>query len=569
MLINPFLLQAIEVITRAFLNSAYISTRDTTGVTSAVGQQLSTSGLETSGTDYAVFWQGTGDNSSTNNSDFLAELTDGTIRQNFNMEPQDATDAMSVGGMYPYTGVAARTWTLNYASDNNTAGIAGRSMSVLQLESGDLWSHTSGDVTGSAGNGAVVCSVTITTPGTYFIIASCVHSPGGNVAVFDGSTLYGELGVGNNSDGATNSPYWHVTRLTLTNETISIRALGTGTTVRQGSLLVMPASGFDKTYYAEQITTSATSAGSMTNALSNTFSISAPQNYHLLLASALINDSAVNNSVFNELFNETRGIRYNITQFREGNNAVEWYPTMIARVVQFSDNNPTISWRHYSEAGNTSTMKEMSIAILDLGIQGPPLLYLGTDTIINSTTLTLGQASTGDVVIAVSHSTSVSGLNIPTGYTSISNGTVGTLHYQISYKVMGSPADTEVAGLSSGNANIKHMALVFTGIDTGTPLDTTSVITSSTQNSNLVDPGSITTSNPSILVVIGILDDDNVAAAVIPPSGFSPAGTVEATGTIMAAYQIQTTAGTTDPDAFEVAPGSDQWVAATIALRRA
>ena len=569
MLINPFLLQAIEVITRTFASAGYVATRQT-AASNALGlfvgaQQLST--VESGSFDYAILWQGTGDQSTTN-ADFLVTLFETSARQELNIEPQDVTDALSVGGVYPYSGLTAKTFSVSFVSESGTAGLAGVSLNHLRLESGDLWDFNSGSTTGSAGNGAAAVSVTITTPGDYVIVASGSVDAGGNAAVFDGTTLYGELGVAMNQDSTTFSPYWHVVKLTLTNQTISLRALGTGTTLKQSSILALRVDGFDKSYYASQTTTATTTSSTSVSAFNQTFNISSPQNYHLILASALLNNNATNSSVAAALTNTTRGIRYNITHFREGNNSAEWYPTVVARIVQFADNNPNLSWEFYSESNNTASIKDMSIAIFDLGEQGPPIIFIGTETVINNSSIVLPDSSTNDVVIAISHSTSVSGLNIPTGYTTISNGTVGTLHYQISYKVMGATPDTTVEGFSTGNANIKHMAMVYRGIDATTTFDATPVITSSTQN-GIPAPGNITITNPSVIVLIGILDDDNVVADYTPPNEYTSAGAVESSGTIMAAYRLRDTSGTEQPNEFGIGAASDQWVAATIALRRA
>ena len=83
-----------------------------------------------------------------------------------------------------------------------------------------------------------------------------------------------------------------------------------------------------------------------------------------------------------------------------------------------------------------------------------------------------------------------------------------------------------------------------------------------------------TQSNGDVILSIGFLDNDAVAASILPPIGYTliRAAQYQAppdAGTVMAAFTIQNTSGFTDPGPFRTSGGGhDLWVATTIALKR-
>ena len=555
-LINPFILTPIVEVIRNFFTNGYNSGRLSTTSTAYIAAQTLTT-TEISGTDYVAFWQSTVDNNSVT-LDSRTQLFETSVRQSNAIESQDATDALSVGGAFPYAGGTDKTFQIQYSSEGtNLMGIAGRALNVLALDPSDKWAHNAGTTNATAN----AVSVTITEPGDYFVIGTGVVGAGDSAAIFDGSTLYGAIGVSMNQDATTVSAFWHIEKLTLTNETLSVRCtLGF---VRQASIIALRADKFKNTYWAGFAGTQVTTTSStFVTGQTNTFTIENPANYHLVLGSGYIQSSATNSSAGAKLINTSRNINYNVSHFRENNAATEWYPTVVTRLTSFVDPTPTLEWQFYSESNNTARLRNTAIAIFDLGIAAPPSYFIASTSIVNSTTLDISdQTEEGDIVVVASHSTNTAP-NTPTGFTNIENSNQNTVFHQSSYKVMGVTPDTVVSGLTA-NANMKHIAMVFRYVDIANVLDVAVVTTTNT--SLTPDPGSITSTNRSIILAIGYLDDDAVTVDVTAPVGFTLCGVEQASGTIMAAYKIQAAAGTEDPSAFT--GGTDAWVAHTIALR--
>ena len=156
--------------------------------------------------------------------------------------------------------------------------------------------------------------------------------------------------------------------------------------------------------------------------------------------------------------------------------------------------------------------------------------------------------------------------NIPTGYTQIARGSLNTVGYQASYKIMGDPVDTQVTGLSNGET-IPHIFLAFRGVHTSTVLDVTPTQSAGTTGTPNPPAISTVTAN-SAIVILGYLDDDRVANTCNPPAGYEFGGACASNGkgfTTMAGYLLDVPIGTEDPGAFT--GGTDAWYAITIALR--
>lgn len=111
------------------------------------------------------------------------------------------------------------------------------------------------------------------------------------------------------------------------------------------------------------------------------------------------------------------------------------------------------------------------------------------------------------------------------------------------------------------------LCVAFRNVDPLNPFDTSATVASGSF-SGLPNPPSITTVNPSsVILVLGWLDDDDVALTA--PTGYrliSNVFTGGVLGSIAAAYKEQVSAGVEDPGSFG-GTGSDEWVAVTIALR--
>lgn len=369
--INPFVLKPIV---RTFFDAGYTATASATTATQTSYKTITTT--ETAGRDYAIFWHALMANGATN-ADAIGLLFESpNTRQRFNMELQDATDVHSMGGAYAYAGGTAKTFTLDGLEEANiTNNIQNYSLSGLELTTADQENYSGGQSDSTSTTYATKASVTITQPGDYLIIASAsLLQSAADVTkcrVFDGTTAYGESISIFAQDTSNWVPYWHARRLTLTNQTISlqygINATGTAS-IREATVIALKLSGFRNSYYAEQMTeqTTTTTTAFGATGLTNTFTIANPSNKHLLIACAELRHSATNSSVVARLFNTSTSVDYAGTHRREANVNTEYYPFVVARIVTFTQASNTIAWQ-FNVTGGTGRMRNMSIALLDLG----------------------------------------------------------------------------------------------------------------------------------------------------------------------------------------------------------
>lgn len=374
-LINPFVLTPITTIVRTFFDAGYTVASSATTVTQTTYKTLNTT--EVSGKNYAIFWHAILANQSTA-SDAIALLFESpTTRQRFNMESQDATDQLSVGGAYSYVGGTNKTFTLDALEEATiTNDIENYSLSGLELDDSDLQNYDGGQTDSTSTTYATKASVTITEPGDYLIIASAslLQSAAAvtKCRVFDGTTAYGETTAIYAQDVSNWVPYWHVRKLTLTNQTISLqigRVAATGTaSIREASVIALKLDKFENNYYAEQMTEQTTTTTTAFGAigLSSNFSVTNPSNKHLLIAAGELRHGATNSSVLARLFNASTSVDYAGTHFREANATTEYMPTVVCRIVDFTQATNDIEWQFYVE-GNTGRIRNMAIALLDLG----------------------------------------------------------------------------------------------------------------------------------------------------------------------------------------------------------
>jgi len=127
-------------------------------------------------------------------------------------------------------------------------------------------------------------------------------------------------------------------------------------------------------------------------------------------------------------------------------------------------------------------------------------------------------------------------------------------------------------GLSTDSRPVYAM-LAFRGVDSSTPFHASG---SSTLGSGQPNPPSITTTiNGCMIVAVGYGDDDEDAANVTPPSGFTLGPTADSGGgganvggtTLATAYLLQSTAGSIDPTSFQGNVLSDSNKSFTLALQ--
>jgi hypothetical protein len=171
----------------------------------------------------------------------------------------------------------------------------------------------------------------------------------------------------------------------------------------------------------------------------------------------------------------------------------------------------------------------------------------------------------GDLVIVASASDDATP-SYATGYTAGQQGR-SSVGYQWCYKFMGNPVDTTATGLTN-DVRTAHLAIAFRGVNPTTPLDVSSPSVA-TGGSGTPNPPPITTvTDNSVVVALGFLDDDNVAATAGAPANFTFAAASQGSSggaTVMAAFRLKTPAGSENPGAFS--GGDDDWVATNLALR--
>lgn len=372
-LLNPFILEVPVTITRTFFEAGYTEARSTT-VTEAMTAIKTLNTTEVSA-NYAAFWQITFDSSDAND-DVNADLFETSIRQNYNIEVQDtATDRLSGGGLYTYAGGTNKTFQVRIGAEATAAGTygyAGYDLSVLQLDTSDLFQTNLTQTTTTSTTMTSRVSVTITEPGDYIVIVSCALQALGDARLFDGTTAYGTLGVAMNQDTTSYSPYFFFRRFTgLTNETLSLQwrsTSGAAVGIRGASILALKLDKFQNVYYDELATEQSSTSATDLSPLNPTFTIANPTNNHLILGCAHIKRNATASRVIAKLRNITTSTNYIPEHDRENNATTEFYPTIVSRIEPFSSASQNIAWQYRgSSTAATSHIKNMAIAIFDLG----------------------------------------------------------------------------------------------------------------------------------------------------------------------------------------------------------
>lgn len=188
----------------------------------------------------------------------------------------------------------------------------------------------------------------------------------------------------------------------------------------------------------------------------------------------------------------------------------------------------------------------------------------------SSTTGTLDLPSSlqqGDLVIVVVGSDG-SAPALPSGWTNLdaqASGN-GNAFQRTFYKVMTATPDTTVA--LSGLSTASTASVIALRGYSGTPSITTAL--GATGSGSPDAPSVTTTLNNSMVIAVGVLDDDGVTA-VTAPTGYtnlswinSSITTAGSDMTTMLATKVVATAGAENPDAFTTTNGSDDWVAHSI-----
>lgn len=194
--------------------------------------------------------------------------------------------------------------------------------------------------------------------------------------------------------------------------------------------------------------------------------------------------------------------------------------------------------------------------------------------VVNSSSAQFGSSASGDlsmpaglqkgdiVIVGVGKGTGTM-LNLPDGWINIEARTQGTESARVFYKVMESTPDTSVTitGLATSSA------AVAVGLRFGNMYSIT--YNSAAGGSGMPNPPVIeNVLASSMILAFGMLDDDNVAASVVPPTGYTLLESIQAstTGqTVMVSSLFTASAGNFTPSIY-TGTGSDEWVGITVAV---
>ena len=212
------------------------------------------------------------------------------------------------------------------------------------------------------------------------------------------------------------------------------------------------------------------------------------------------------------------------------------------------------------DAGNTKSYNNTAI-----------ITYVGgTSDFDNSTSFTLSGLQSGDLVLYFSAEDNAQ-VATPTGasWTAIPGLTTqpdnNSNPNSAAFYVFATGTSVTASGLATGDHHIRVM-IAFRNVNPANPFDVNA--TENSASGSLPNPPSITpVTNNSMIVAVGLLDDDDVANTITPPTGYTTAVNMDSLGgatlntgitgaTIMTAYKLLATAAAEDPGAFTSSSGS-------------
>ena len=188
---------------------------------------------------------------------------------------------------------------------------------------------------------------------------------------------------------------------------------------------------------------------------------------------------------------------------------------------------------------------------------------------LNGTGITINNIAPGDLVIINGASDSQS-LIVPNGweagYINNGSGTSARGGYFYKFSDGNSISVSGLSGTGTGGYSYGYIYQVFRGVSQTNPINAENGVGSGGDGNP--DPPAITTSvDGCMILIMGMLDDDEVANTVNAPSPFTLIYAQEADryATNMSAYWLQDVAGYINPLAFSSA-GADNRIAITVAL---
>ena len=214
----------------------------------------------------------------------------------------------------------------------------------------------------------------------------------------------------------------------------------------------------------------------------------------------------------------------------------------------------------------------------------PTITYVGgTSDSDNSSSFTLSGLQSGDLVLYFSAEDGA-GVATPTGasWTAIPGLTTQPDNdyspSSAAFYVFATGTSVTASGLNTGDHHVRVM-IAFRGVNSTNPFDVNAT-EYTVGMSGLPNPPSITpVTDNSMIVAVGLLDDEDIANSISPPTGYTTALNMDSQGgaddagfngaTIMTAYKLLATAAAEDPATFTSSNGSanDPNKGITIALR--
>ena len=224
----------------------------------------------------------------------------------------------------------------------------------------------------------------------------------------------------------------------------------------------------------------------------------------------------------------------------------------------------------YDSFGNSGTSGQV-LKSTGTGIQwgdipaGSNIFYVtGTSEFNSSSSFTLSGLQPGDLVLLFSAADS-SDQNTPTGENWVAIPGLSTQPdnnlnpNSAAFYVFAAGTSVTASGLDSGS-DVVHVMIAFRNVNPVNPFDVNA--TENSAFSGLPNPPSITpVTNNSMIVAVGLHDDEDIANSTSPPTGYTTAVIMDAAGgddagqggggaTIMTAYKFLATAAAENPGAF-------------------
>jgi len=226
-----------------------------------------------------------------------------------------------------------------------------------------------------------------------------------------------------------------------------------------------------------------------------------------------------------------------------------------------------------NQSGIYGWLRTASTYTLGSGGGGGGITHIKSEGFNGTSSYSLTGIQSGDLVIVAAASDSTTP-TAPTGFTQESNG--GTSPgYMWSWDISsGTSMTISNLNTSTGSNLVNYIAMVFRGVDTTTPISNSA--TNNSSGSGSISCPSVSVSSGEMVVILGMLDDDNVAdtSSLSAPSGYT-LGTAQDSGTdgndqsgstVMGAYQLMSASGTESPGSFTFNNGNDNWRSFSIAL---